>query len=218
MLTRQSGIAFLLLLMQITSYCFSEEFISNNSSIQIVENNKYVQILLSSYKDTYNSCEPIILSITATNISDATVVFLMPPDFSENKFTYSIYNNTQNMKSEVTSYGNMLYQGHFPRGVSGYFLNFKPNDTYTKKFQIDRIYDMSLSGDYIISASFACFDLASKTGSYPKSNTIQIRITDENPSILDDSDIVVPSATHSGPEPKFIPQVIKVETGTIKKP
>ncbi len=184
------------LFMFIPLLIFSAEFKSTKTEKKAVSDDKQVELLLTSDKDVYTPCEPIILSITATNITDSTMTFFLPPSFGEDQFTFSVKNNSENKVSNVTSYGWALYKNLIPGSLSGHFLKFKPDDTYTKKFQIDRMYDMSMSGDYIISASFACLDYKTSTASNPKTNSIQIKILNENPSTKDDSDIILPPYDH----------------------
>lgn len=163
----------------------SEEFHTTSSNIENIGISKQIEIVLTSDKIQYTPCEPIILSITATNVSSSTLSIFLPLSLSKKNFSFSVTHPPENQMVSLTSYGNNLYQETNPKSGSGYITTFKPTNSFIKKFQINRIHDMSQSGEYIISASFDFTDFASRQRLFAKSNPIHLTITDDNPCIKD---------------------------------
>ena len=131
---------------------------------------------ISADRKVYLPCEPIVLSVTAKNISDATIFALLPRSDCAKGYIFDVTDTAFNRPSPLTVYGKQIYEKflHFltapPKkeiingetvtsrklsfGVSFDRVVVPPGETYTNEFTINRIFDMTSEAKYEIACSF----------------------------------------------------------------
>lgn len=121
-------------------------------------------------KECFSPFEPIILSTSVSNVSDVTISISTMNRITPDKYMFSVFNTTHNLKSALTEYGKNEYINYNTTIIDnrrvtlysgkGRFLN--PKEIYCKSVHLNRLYDMTLSGEYIVSASYSYYDYSQK--------------------------------------------------------
>lgn len=140
----------------------------------VIASDNQMRLEMHADKEIYQPCEQIIISVTASNISDVTInVWSGKSEYSIG-FLFGVYNETKNKNTSFTDYGNEVYKPYYDSfsAYPGYtiqvidgkvinnvpilsptILTIPPDESISKKFVMNRLYDMSSSGDYVISCS-----------------------------------------------------------------
>ena len=165
---------------------------SHMVKLETGKTNHAMVLELCTNKNIYQPLEPIILLIKAQNISDTTVSINFPKRFSEDGYSINVYNKTYEKESQLTEYGNKFYTAKSSPISKREVMNeerekavhIKPQSSYTKQIILNRIYDLSLCSNYVISSSMTVYDwISSLTAIQMKSKPIQIRIVN-NESLM----------------------------------
>jgi hypothetical protein len=152
---------------------------------QIEPAKKRLALTLKTDKEAYLPCEPIVLSLSAKNISDATVSAYIPTPFNDYDCVVNVFNEKKNQNAIYTEYWKERNRNQTQTIIgrdnmiirSGKSVRIKPGASYTRRIILNRSFDMTLCADYIVSSSMTIIDSLSNLSTITmEAKPIRIRV------------------------------------------
>jgi hypothetical protein len=182
---------------------------------QINQSDHRIAYRIDANKYDFNPCEPIIPRLSFANISDATISTNIPYRNFFRNIKFTVFNEIDNATSFYTMYGKNIYKDletYTDKGSkvklnssSGPMIEIPPQENYCTYIVINRIFDMTLSGNYCITSSFSTFEWRSSSIIASESNLIHITIQENESITKSEENIINKSINNTTPESQFAP-------------
>jgi hypothetical protein len=175
---------FILLIYVTSALCEETAQIHQFDSSNYLVVNDAIELNLSIVGgDKKGLAEPIWLCIIAENVSDATM-YIDWSDYEYERFTFHGVRKGKDVP--YTEYGRKIVDKPADSLIvsMGRSLNFTPGMKIKCQYLINRVYDMSLKGEYVFSATCSYIDHNGKKICNAKSNSVTADISEIYSSYL----------------------------------
>ncbi len=144
-------------------------------------NSNFLQLKVAIEEKQYGPAEPILISVAIKNIDDVTTDVPIGSEFCRN-FHLSVFRNGK--KAPYTEYMSKIQNDPINKGLisSGKMISLSPGKTLENHRLINRYYDMSICGEYVISATCSFTDFQNQRTCNATSNSVTVEISDKHSS------------------------------------